>query len=192
MSPLPSEQRRALLDVARRAIVEAVHHRPLPEVPRAAPELMKPCGAFVSLHLRGRLRGCIGQVEAIEPLVAAVARCAVAAAVEDPRFDPVGPEEVPDLEIEISVLSPHHPIRPEEIEVGTHGLIVTQAWLRGLLLPQVAVEYRWSRERFLEETCRKAGLDGDAWKESDTQIEAFTAEVFSEANLPDKHRAQAS
>lgn len=192
MSPLPSDDRRALLALARRAIVEAVHHRPLPEASLTSPDLARPCGAFVSLHQRGRLRGCIGQIEAADPLAQTVARCAVAAAMEDPRFSPLRPEEVADLEIEISVLSPLASISPEQIEVGKHGLLVSRGWQRGLLLPQVATQYRWSGERFLQETCRKAGLDADAWKDPATHIEAFTAEVFSETELEAGQHAQAS
>jgi AmmeMemoRadiSam system protein A len=192
MSPLPSEERRALLELARRAIVETVQARPAPEVSRVSLALGERAGAFVSLHLRGRLRGCIGQVEPVEALAEAVARCAVAAAVEDPRFEPVSPGELADLEIEISILSPLTPIQPEEIEVGKHGLLVTRDRMRGLLLPQVATQYHWPRERFLEEACRKAGLERDAWKDPASRIEAFTAEVFSEADFRDERRARAS
>lgn len=191
MSPLPSEERRTLLELARRAIVEAVHSRRPPEISPPAPALGQRAGAFVSLHSRGRLRGCIGQVEPVEALTGAVARCAVSAALEDPRFEPVRPEEVADIEIEISILSPLAPIQPGEIEVGKHGLLVTRARLRGLLLPQVATQYHWSRERFLEEACRKAGLERDAWKDPATRVEAFTAEVFSEADFRSERRARA-
>ena len=191
MSPLPSAERRELLTLARRAIVEAAHYRPSPQVALTSPTLAQPSGAFVSLHQHGRLRGCIGQVEPVEPLAATVARCAVAAAMEDPRFAAVRPEEIPDLEIEISVLSPLSSIGPEEIEIGKHGLLISRGFLRGLLLPQVATQLHWSRERFLQETCRKAGLDADAWQDPGTKIQAFTAEVFSEAGLAE-HHAQAS
>ncbi len=192
MSPLPSEERRALLELARHAIVEAVHHsRPL-EVFPPTPVLAEPAGAFVSLHRQGRLRGCIGQVEPVESLVSSVARCAVAAALEDPRFEPLRAEEIADLEIEISILSRPAPVQPGAIEVGKHGLLVTRARMRGLLLPQVATQYQWSRERFLEEACRKAGLEKDAWKDPATRIEVFTAEVFSEADFRGEHRARAS
>lgn len=192
MSPLPSDERRALLALARQAISEAVQHRPLPEPANVSPELQREAGAFVSLHLRERLRGCIGQVEPLQSLAATVISCAAAAATEDPRFDPVSLGDLAHLEIEVSVLSPRAPIRPEEIEVGKHGLLVSRARMRGLLLPQVATQYHWSRERFLEETCRKAGLDSDAWRDPMTTVEAFTAEVFSDADFPAQQRAQAS
>lgn len=179
MSPLPSDERRALLELARRAIVEAVHGRPLPETAPAAAE-RTPCGVFVSLHQHGQLRGCIGQLESPDPLAVAVTRCAASAALDDPRFDPVRAEEIPGLAIEISVLSPPAPITLEQIEVGKHGLLVARTRLRGVLLPQVAVEQHWPALRFLEETCRKAGLDRDAWKDPGTKVLGFTAEVFSE------------
>ncbi len=115
-----------------------------------------------------------------DPLVNVVANCAAAAATEDPRFPRVLTEEVPELAIELSVLSRPGPVRIEEIEIGTHGLIATRGHRRGLLLPQVADEHNWPVERFLEETCLKAGLGPYDWKQRDTRIEAFTAEVFCE------------
>ena len=192
MSSLPNAERRALLALARRAIVEAVVNNRLLEIPSPAGALARPSGAFVTLHHHGRLRGCIGQIEPVDSLAATVARCAVSAALEDPRFHPVTPEELGELEIEVSILSPLQPIRPEQIEVGTHGLIVTRGRMRGLLLPQVATQYCWTRERFLEETCVKAGLERDDWKDPAARIDAFTAEVFSEAELRSEQEAQAS
>jgi len=190
MSPLANAERRELLALARRAIEAAVQRRLPAEPPFTSVALAQPSGAFVSLHQRGRLRGCIGQIEASQPLADTVIRCAAAAALEDPRFSPVAPDEVPTLEIEISVLSPLVPIRPEEIEVGKHGLLVSRGWLRGLLLPQVATEFHWTRERFLQETCHKAGLDADAWQDPAAKVEAFTAEVFSEADIRVQHPAR--
>jgi AmmeMemoRadiSam system protein A len=138
-------------------------------------------GVFVTLHARGRLRGCIGVIEAFEPLGQSIARCAASAAFEDPRFSPVSAAELPELQIELSVLFPPEPILPENIEIGKHGLLVSQAAKRGLLLPQVAVQQKLGREHFLEETCRKAGLAPRAWQEPETQILGFTCEVFSES-----------
>jgi AmmeMemoRadiSam system protein A len=135
------------------------------------------------LRLRGKLRGCIGQLSSSDPLTQVVAYCARAAALEDPRFHPVSPDELAGIDIEISVLSPLKTIAPGEIEVGKHGLMVSQAWQRGVLLPQVAAEFHWGVERFLEETCVKAGLGRHAWKDPATRICAFTAEVFSESDL---------
>ncbi len=192
MSPLSSDERRALLDLARQAIVEAVCQGRTLDVPPALGAMAQPAGAFVTLHQRGGLCGCIGQVGASsESLAATVARCAVGAACEDPRFRPVRPEEVVELEIEISVLSPLEVVRPDAVEVGQHGLVVAQHGQRGVLLPQVPVEHRWTRERFLEETCAKAGLAPDAWKHPTTVLLAFTAEVFSEADFRPERRAKA-
>ena len=183
MLQLPEAERRALLELARRALTEAVLHGNVMEVPSSMGLLAHPAGVFVTLHNAGRLRGCLGQVEALLPLAEAVAQMAIAVSRADPRFEPVTAGELTGLEIEISVLSPMKPVAAEQVEVGLHGLLVRRGAFRGLLLPQVPEQYQWSRERFLEETCVKAGLPRDAWKDPDTQIEAFTAEVFSEAQL---------
>jgi AmmeMemoRadiSam system protein A len=128
-----------------------------------------------------RLRGCIGVIEGREPLGESIARCAASAALEDPRFSPVQPEEIQDLDIEVSLLSPLERIQPENIEIGKHGLLVEQGFHRGLLLPQVAVEHHLGHERFLQETCHKAGLTADAWKSPGTRMYAFTCEIFAES-----------
>ena len=133
----------------------------------------------MTLHKQGHLRGCIGHVRGDEPLYLTVCECAIAAALSDPRFAPVTPEEIPLMNIEISVLSELRLVSPEQIEVGKHGLFISLQGRQGLLLPQVAVEWQWDRETFLEETCRKAGLPTDAWRCGAT-VEAFTAEIFSE------------
>ncbi len=182
MSPLVLETRTVLLRLARQAVESAVASRPLEDLP-ALPELSEPQGAFVTLMRHGHLRGCVGQVAPVDPLVRVVVQCAVAAATDDPRFAPVAVDEVPQLEIELSLLSRPQVVRFEEIEIGRHGLIATRSGRTGLLLPQVADEKNWPVERFLEETCLKAGLDAYAWKQSETRIEAFTAEVFSERDL---------
>jgi AmmeMemoRadiSam system protein A len=117
----------------------------------------------------------------VAPLYRAVAETARAAAFEDSRFLPVTKEESPRLEVSLSVLSGLFPIRPEAVEVGRHGLVISQGGRRGLLLPQVPTENGWDRETFLEQSCRKAGLPGDAWRKG-ASIEAFTAEVFSDAD----------
>ena len=181
MSPLTDDERRFLLQWARRSLEAAVCGNALGEekpLPTAVPSrLDAPACAFVSLHKKGHLRGCIGYVHATRSLCRTVMEAAAAAASRDPRFPPVQPSELPDLDLEISVLSPFRLVRPEEIEVGTHGLMITQDRHHGLLLPQVAFEHQWDREQFLEETCRKAGLAPDAWRRGAT-IEAFTADVF--------------
>jgi len=176
-----AEQRRFLLTLARDAVTCAVKHLPLP--PPAALDALftQPLGAFVTLTKDGNLRGCIGYPEAVYPLHETIARGAAAAALQDPRFPPVSPAELSELHIEISVLSPLQRATPEEVEVGTHGLVIEKGYNRGLLLPQVPVEWGWNREEFLAHTCRKAGLPADAWHAGVT-LHTFTAEVFSEEN----------
>ncbi|HKW87383.1 MAG TPA: AmmeMemoRadiSam system protein A [Candidatus Acidoferrales bacterium] len=191
-SPLRSEDKRALLAVARKAIFQIVLERRELRVSSPADALAVPSGAFVTLRLRGRLRGCIGRMESEEPLVGVVAQCAAAAAMEDPRFSPVERDELRDLEIEISVLSALEIALPDQVEPGRHGLLISRGHLRGVLLPQVAAEHRWTRERFLEETCRKGGLEPEAWKDPETRIEVFTAEIFSESEFRDSNSAGAN
>src|SRR5262245_9388077 len=176
---LSKEDRTALLQFARQCVQAAVT-RSLSPAPPVTSIFSRVCGVFVTLHVRGRLRGCIGVIEADESLRNSIPHCAASAALHDPRFAPVRGEELPDLEIEVSLLSRPSPIRLEEIEIGRHGLIVAKEHHRGLLLPQVAVEHALDRETFLEETCRKAGLPRDAWKFGSLQILAFTCEVFSD------------
>jgi len=138
-------------------------------------------GAFVSLKKRGRLRGCIGFIEAKKPLAKTVEEMAIAAAFQDPRFEPLKKEELKDLRLEISVLTPLRRIADVgEIEVGVHGLYIRKGGCAGLLLPQVATEYGWDRDTFLRETCCKAGLAPDAWRDRDTEIYHFSADVFGE------------
>lgn len=176
---MKDDDRQLLLKLARAAIVARVKTQTLP-APGRAGVFAQLAGAFVTIHKRGQLRGCIGHVEADEPLGRVIARCAVAAASSDPRFSPVAPDELPHLHIELSVLGPLERIqRPEEIEIGRHGLVVEQGWNRGLLLPQVAVEWKWDRETFAAETCRKAGLPPQAWA-TGAKMWRFEAEVFSE------------
>jgi hypothetical protein len=136
-------------------------------------------GAFVSLHKRGQLRGCIGHIQGTKPLYQTVEEMAAAAAFEDPRFNPVAVEELKELELEISVLTPLRRIGDiAEIEVGKHGIYIKKGFHSGLLLPQVATQYNWERMTFLEETCRKAGLPRNAWKEKDAEIYLFSADIF--------------
>ena len=173
-----SDERALLLRLAHESILSALERREIPLDPPTA-HLGEPRGAFTSLYLHGELRGCVGYVLPVSPVYRAVADTARAAAFEDTRFHPLTPQEAPDLEIELSVLSPPRPIPAESIEIGRHGLLISRAGHRGLLLPQVPVEHHWDRITFLEQTCRKAGLPLDAWKTGAT-IEAFTAEVFGE------------
>ena len=181
MPCLSEADRRALLELARKAIGEAVLHRNLPDVIPRERIFSERRGVFVTLHVRGCLQGCIGVTEPSESLGEAIVRCAVGAALEDPRFAPMKEPQLQDTSIEISLLSPLEPILPEAIEIGRHGLLVVNHSNRGLLLPKVATEHGLTREQFLEETCRKAGLPRSAWKDSGTHIFGFTCEVFSDA-----------
>jgi len=182
---LTAEDQRSLLKFARQCVQAAVHRSNPPAIPATAPFSLV-CGVFVTLHTKEKLRGCIGVIETTESLAASMAHCAAGAALHDPRFSPVRVEELDSLRIEISLLSPPAPVRPEEIEIGHHGLIVALDRRRGLLLPQVAVEHSLDREMFLAETCRKAGLPRDAWKMKEVQILGFTCEVFSDDDVGGK------
>ena len=136
-------------------------------------------GAFVSLHSKGQLRGCIGYVHAVKPLYETIQDMAIAAAFQDPRFPPLQADELGELEIELSVLTPMREITDiSEIEIGKHGLLLIQGNYSGLLLPQVATEYGWSRDEFLGHTCMKAGLPAAAWKDKNTKIFVFSADIF--------------
>ena len=179
MPPLTEADQRTLLGWAREALEESVRHHRLTEIAVPSGPLAEPRGAFVTLRKGDRLRGCIGYVEALKPLGLTVRECAMAAALEDPRFEPVTPRELPSLHLEISVLSPLEDITPEQVDLGRHGLIISRGRQRGLLLPQVAVEWNWDRDRFLEETCVKAGLPPDDWKHG-ARIQAFTAQILQE------------
>jgi AmmeMemoRadiSam system protein A len=174
------EDRALLLRIAREALAAHVGTSPA-HVLGETPILTRPGGAFVTLHTSdGELRGCIGQIEPTMPLGKVVPRCAVSAGTRDPRFPPITSSELDALEIEISLLGPLEPITgPEDIVIGRDGLVVERGWQRGLLLPQVAVEWGWDADAFLAHTCRKAGLPPEAWKQ-DAKLWRFEAEVFSE------------
>jgi AmmeMemoRadiSam system protein A len=180
---LSESEKEFLLQNARRSIEAAVRRKGA-ALPEKLPQpLMELCGAFVTLHKGGELRGCIGYIEGLKPLIETIWDAAEKAALEDYRFMPVTVEELPDIEIEISVLSPLKHVKDiNEIEIGKHGLVVEVGYNRGLLLPQVATEYSWDRETFLNQTARKAGLLSDGWKNPEAKIFIFTAEIFSEHN----------
>jgi len=188
MLPLTETDQQTLLRMAREALGGYMNFAEIPKIPEPAGALLEPCGAFVTLRKGRNLRGCIGVTAANRPLYITVRECAVWAALHDPRFPPVVKREVRGLNLEISVLSPLSDIAPEDIEVGRHGLFISRGALRGLLLPQVAVELKWDREQFLEETCRKAGLPPDAWRQG-ARIQAFTAQVFDEPHPASSHPA---
>jgi AmmeMemoRadiSam system protein A len=183
LSPL---ERMTLLALARDAIAAAFEERMRTILGAISPGLAVWRGAFVSLHEQREhaLRGCVGSLTARRPLHEVVGELAVAAAFEDPRFPPVEADELPDLVLEISVLSPPAPIRPGEVVPGLHGLCIIHGTQRGVLLPQVASEYGWDRAAFLANLCRKAGLGPDAWQATDAALLAFYAEVFREEPAP--------
>lgn len=177
---LTEEEKQALLRIARESIETGLDGK-MPEGSVKKGVLEEKRGAFVSLKRRGKLRGCIGFIEPRKPLVKTVEEMAVAAAFQDPRFPPLRKEELQDLKVEISVLTPLRRVADVgEIEVGTHGLYIRRGGRAGLLLPQVATEWRWDRDTFLKETCRKAGLAPDAWRDPETEIYLFSADVFGE------------
>lgn len=185
MCPLTDEEKLSLLSIARKSIEVALTRSAAPPTNLPSGNLADLRGAFVTLHHRGSLRGCIGRMMTLDPLATVVAECAAGAATQDPRFVPLQPLDLNEVEIEISVLSQTRQIAtPEEIEPGIHGLLIMRGRNRGILLPQVAQKYKWSREHFLEQTCRKAGLRTGDWKDPETHIEVFTAEIFSEADFP--------
>ena len=175
------EERELLLRLAHLAINTSLEEREL-ELPAIPEHLQQQRGAFATLHLEGDVRGCVGYVFPVAPLFQTIIETARAAAFQDVRFLPVTREEAAQLQISISVLSPLFAIKAEEVELGKHGLLVTQGNRRGLLLPQVPAEHGWDIKTFLEQTCRKAGLPSDAWQHGAT-LEAFTAEIFGEGVL---------
>lgn len=187
VAALSESQKKYLLSLARQTIAEtfAPGKAAAPEEAIAPGELQALSeiysGVFVSLHINDLLRGCIGYIEGLRPLPEVIQETAVAAALRDPRFEPLREDELGDVDIEISVLSPLEKISsPQDIIVGKHGLLIRQGKHQGLLLPQVASHAGWQPHVFLEHTCLKAGLPGSAWEEPDTEIFRFSAEVFGE------------
>ena len=177
MQSLSEAEGRAILELARQAVLEAVcHNRTVQPIPHKG-VFERRCGVFVTLHVNKKLRGCIGVIEPRADLGESIVKCAISAALEDPRFSRMRPDEAPEAEVEVSLLSPLEKIRTEEIEIAKHGLVVENGPRRGLLLPQVAVEHGLDREAFLRETCRKAGLPDEAWRNPETSIFGFTCEI---------------
>jgi len=176
---LTGDEKKTLHRIARSTIEAAVAGKPLPDIVPDTETLKEKRGAFVSLHRQGNLRGCIGYIVAEKPLCQTIKEMALAAAFQDPRFNPLTKDELQDLDIEISVLTPLQQISDiNEIEVGRHGLMLLRGHHSGLLLPQVATEYGWDKETFLEHTCMKAGLPTDAWQDKDSKIFIFSADIF--------------
>jgi len=176
---LSEGEKKTLHHIAKTVIENKVRGKAVPEFKIDSSILKENRGAFVTVNKRGKLRGCIGYIEGHGPLCKTIEEMAEAAALRDPRFSPVTERELPDLEIEISVLTPLKRITDvNEIEVGKHGIYIKKGWYSGLLLPQVATEYGWDRKTFLEHTCQKAGLPTSAWKDKNTEIYIFSADIF--------------
>jgi AmmeMemoRadiSam system protein A len=180
-SNLGHEERNLLLRLARESIRARVAGQAPPEPELSGGPLTEHRGAFVTLTIEGALRGCIGHVVGVEPLWRSVSSNAIAAAFRDPRFSPVQAEELERIAIEISVMSPLERLAdPSELVIGRHGLLVEQGQVRGLLLPQVAADNNWDRATFLDQTCRKAGLEPGCWRHETTSLYTFTVENFEE------------
>lgn len=182
LEPLAPEDREFLLRLARQTLRVYLEDGEPPEYHTGSPALLRPRASFVTLRDRrsGELKGCRGERVARRPLVESVVHMTIASASDDPRFPPVTAEEVPQLHIEISALTPPRPIRPDDVVVGRHGLTAAARGQTGLLLPQVPLMYGWDREAFLRAVCEKAGLPRDAWKSPGVRLEAFEAEVWEE------------
>jgi AmmeMemoRadiSam system protein A len=176
-----AEERAVLLRLARESISSIFERREISLEPPSE-HLAQPRGAFTTIYHHGDLRGCVGYVLPVASVYRTVAETARAAAFDDTRFPPLRWEELPGLQVSLSILSPLESIQPEQVEIGRHGLVISLGARRGLLLPQVPVERNWERETFLAQTCRKAGLPDDAWR-TGAKIEAFTAEIFADPGL---------
>jgi AmmeMemoRadiSam system protein A len=176
--------RAAILAIARRSLEAAVRGEPDRPVESDNPRLKAPGGCFVTYKTGGRLRGCIGCFEAPAPLYRTVAECARNSALSDPRFldNRITPEELPEVQIEVSILSPRERIEnPLDLKLGIHGIYVRRGGRSGCFLPQVATDHGMSKERFLSECCAgKAGLASDAWRDPETEVQVFTADVVSD------------
>jgi AmmeMemoRadiSam system protein A len=192
-TPLPStgeemlspEEQAELLQLARDTITTYLQERRIPSYETDNPHFLQAGGAFVTLKKYGELRGCIGYIVSDKPLYQTIQEVAVAAAVQDPRFPPVRSDEMEELTVEISLLSPMQLVTDtNNIVVGKHGLLIRRGYYQGLLLPQVAPEQGWNREQFLEGVCYKAGLPPTAWRDPATELYSFTAEVFGENEIP--------
>ncbi len=186
MNPsLNDNDKRILLGLARMTIAKLLRREGTTPEARNEALLNSDRGCFVTIHQHGQLRGCIGNFQPRQPLFKSIAEMAVAAASKDPRFPPLQSTDLASISLEISVLTPLEKIaRIEEIEVGRDGIYLERGYHRGVLLPQVATEYGWDRDTFLEQTCHKAGLPADAWRSPETTIYRFSAEIFNEEDYP--------
>ena len=181
---LSKQAQKVLLKIARETVEALTRDQQPPDFQVEEQELQHEQGAFVTLKTNGRLRGCIGQFTADKPLWQVVQQMAVAAATQDPRFagNRIRPDELDQLQIEVSVLSKMKEMEnPLDIELGKHGIYVKHGFRTGCFLPQVATETGWDKEQFLSKCCHgKAGLAPDAWKDEDTKVYSFTAQVIEE------------
>ncbi|MBS7647286.1 MAG: TIGR00296 family protein [Candidatus Bathyarchaeia archaeon] len=189
---LSLEEGKLLVGLARRAVEEYLKTRKRIRLPEGLPQkLMQPCGVFVTINsVKGRekeLRGCIGLPYPTTPLAEAVIESAISSATQDPRFYPLSLEELDDVVFEVSVLTPPQLVEvkspseyPSKIKVGVDGLIIERGFYRGLLLPQVPVEWSWDEEEFLCQCCLKAGLPPDCWLMKGTKVYKFQAIIFEE------------
>ena len=188
MKSISREEGKLLIEIARSVIEEHLRGSETFRLPGNLPDKFRENrGVFVTLEKNGELRGCIGYPEPVRPLIDALIDAAISAATRDPRFPPVEPDELDEIEVEVSVLTPPTPIRvenpseyPQRIRVGVDGLIVERGWARGLLLPQVATEWGWDAEEFLCNTCMKAGLPPDCFYDPQTRVYRFQAQIFRE------------
>lgn len=170
-----------LLEIAREAICHRVTGEDYAPVPQEEKALNERAGCFVTIKQNGRLRGCIGNFQSHQPLFHEVAAMAAASATEDPRFQPMQPNDLNNFKLEITILSPLKKIEhTDQIEVGIHGIYIEKGFHRGVLLPQVAVEYGWDRKTFLQQTCLKAGIAADAWQLPETEIYIFNGQIIHE------------
>lgn len=180
---LTEDEKRMLLLTARETIRSRLFGGEL-SLPSPTANMTAQCGAFVTLHKKGKLRGCIGHITGIKPLFTGIQELALSSAFNDPRFPKLSGDEYPDIDIEISVLTPLETIdSPDEVEVGKHGILITKGFRSGVLLPQVATEQGWDREAFLSYTCRKAGLPEACWRDEETVIQVFSAIIFGEKDM---------
>jgi AmmeMemoRadiSam system protein A len=172
-----------LISIARTTIESVVKTGDIPSFASTSPLLNKKQGCFVTITIDGSLRGCIGNFQSDVPLQTTLPDMAARAAMQDPRFPSMTTDELSNYRVEISVLSPMEKISdPNKIEVGTHGLYLIKGNARGVLLPQVATKYHWDRKEFLRHTCQKAGIPNEAWRDPNTEIYRFSAEIISEQN----------
>ena len=183
---LNNQEKIFLLKLARTSIRLHLLGKYPEQTPYFSETLKTESGAFVTLHINKELRGCIGYVKAFKPLQDAIADLAVSAAFNDPRFPALASEEFKQIDLEISVLTPPEIVKDvSDIQIGRDGLIIKNGFYEGLLLPQVAVEYNWDRNTFLEQTCRTAGLSANSWQDEETKILSFSALIFDESQFPE-------